>query len=71
MSNRFTSVRMTIEGEHYEILVYPDAALNFKMGRNVDPLSVLAIDEVYFDSSKGLRASAEKLEEALQDRGPR
>jgi ribosome maturation protein SDO1 len=61
LSNKFTSVRMTIEGEHYEILVYPDPALNYKMGRNVDPVSVLAIDEVYFDSSKGLRASAEKL----------
>ena len=61
MSNKFTSVRMTIEGEHYEILVYPDPALNYKMGRNVDPTSVLAIDEVYFDSSKGLRASADKL----------
>ncbi len=61
MSNKFTSVRMTIEGEHYEILVYPDPALNYKMGRNVDPVSVLAIDEVYFDSSKGLRASADKL----------
>jgi ribosome maturation protein SDO1 len=61
MSNKFTSVRMTVEGEHYEILVYPDPALNFKMGRSVDPLSVLAIDEVYFDSSKGLRASADKL----------
>lgn len=61
MSNKFTSVRLTIEGEHYEILVYPDPALNYKMGRNVDPLSVLAIDEVYFDSSKGLRASADKL----------
>ncbi|MGA2199800.1 MAG: ribosome assembly factor SBDS [Nitrososphaerales archaeon] len=61
MSNKFTSVRLTIEGEHYEILVYPDPALNYKMGRNVDPTSVLAIDEVYFDSSKGLRASADKL----------
>jgi ribosome maturation protein SDO1 len=61
MSNKFTSVRMTIEGEHYEILVYPDPALNYKMGRQVDPASVLAIDEVYFDSSRGLRASADKL----------
>ncbi len=61
MSNKFTSVRMTIEGEHYEILVYPDPALNYKMGRSVDPASVLAIDEVYSDSNKGLRASADKL----------
>ena len=52
---------MTIEGERYEILVYPDPALNFKMGKQVDPAQVLAIDEVYSDSSKGLRASADKL----------
>jgi ribosome maturation protein SDO1 len=61
MSTKFTSVRMTIEGEKYEILVYPDPALNFKMGKQVDPTQVLAIDEVYSDSSRGLRASAEKL----------
>jgi ribosome maturation protein SDO1 len=61
MSNKFTSVRMTIEGDHYEILVYPDAALNYKMGKQIDPAAVLAIDEVYFDSSRGLRASADKL----------
>jgi ribosome maturation protein SDO1 len=52
---------MTIDGDKYEILVYPDPALNFKMGKQVDPTQVLAIDEVYSDSSKGLRASAEKL----------
>jgi ribosome maturation protein SDO1 len=52
---------MTIDGDKYEILVYPDPALNFKMGKQVDPAQVLAIDEVYSDSSKGLRASAEKL----------
>jgi len=61
MSSKFTSVRLTIEGERYEILVYPDPALNFKMGKQVDPAQVLAIDEVYSDSSKGLRASADKL----------
>ncbi|MDG6925030.1 MAG: ribosome assembly factor SBDS [Nitrososphaerota archaeon] len=61
MSTKFTSVRLTIEGEKYEILVYPDPALNFKMGKQVDPAQVLAIDEVYSDSSRGLRASAEKL----------
>ena len=61
MSSKFTTVRVTIEGERYEILVYPDPALNFKNGKQVDPTSVLAIDEVYSDQSKGLRASAEKL----------
>jgi ribosome maturation protein SDO1 len=61
MSTKFTSVRLTIEGERYEVLVYPDPALNFKMGKQVEPSQVLAIDEVFSDSSKGLRASADKL----------
>jgi ribosome maturation protein SDO1 len=52
---------MTIEGDRYEILVYPDPALNFKNGKQVDPASVLFVDEVFFDQSKGLRASAAKL----------
>ncbi len=61
MSTKFTNVRLTIEGERYEVLVYPDPALNFKMGKQVEPSQVLAIDEVFADSSKGLRASADKL----------
>jgi ribosome maturation protein SDO1 len=61
MSTKFTSVRMTIDGDRYEILVYPDPALNYKTGKQVDPTQVLAIDEVFSDSSKGLRASADKL----------
>jgi ribosome maturation protein SDO1 len=60
-SSRFTTVRLTIEGEHYEILVNPDSALAYKQGRKVEPSAVIAVDEVYSDSRKGLRASSEKL----------
>ncbi len=60
-SSKFTTVRLTIEGDHYEILVNPDAALSFKQGRNVEPSQVIAVDEVYSDSNKGLRANAENL----------
>lgn len=61
MSTKTTSVRMTIEGERYEVLVFPDPALNYKMGKSVDPSQVLAIDEVFSDASRGERANAEKL----------
>ncbi len=60
-SSKFTTVRLTIEGEHFEILVNPDAALSFKQGRNVEPSQVIAADEVYSDSNKGLRANSENL----------
>ena len=60
-SSKFTTVRLSIEGDHFEILVSPDAALSFKQGRNVEPSQVIVADEVYSDSNKGLRASSEKL----------
>ena len=61
MSSKFTSVRLVIEGERYEILVYPDAALSFKSGKKVEPSQVIGIDEVFSDANKGLRSSGEKL----------
>jgi len=60
-ASKFTTVHLDIEGEHYEILVNPDAALSFKQGRNVEPSQVIVADEVYSDSNKGLRAGSEKL----------
>ncbi len=62
MSGKFTVVRHTVDGEHFEILVHPDNALNYKLGRNMELSQVIAIDEVYSDSSKGLRASSDKIQ---------
>jgi ribosome maturation protein SDO1 len=59
--SKFTTIRLTLEGEHFEILVNPDSALSFKQGRNVEPSQVIVVDEVYTDSTKGLRANSEKL----------
>jgi ribosome maturation protein SDO1 len=61
MSGKFTTVRLVVDGEHFEIMVNPDSALSFKMGKNVEPSQVIAVDEVFSDSNKGLRVGAEKL----------
>ena len=61
MSTKFSTVRLSIEGDHFEILVYPDPALNFKFGKNVEVSQVVAVDEVYSDANKGMRVSEEKL----------
>lgn len=53
---------MSLSGERFEILVFPDAALNYKLGRAVTSSEVVAFDEIYSDSSKGLRVSSEKLQ---------
>ncbi|TLY11101.1 MAG: ribosome assembly factor SBDS [Thaumarchaeota archaeon] len=61
MSSRYTTVRLIVDGEHFEILVNPDPALNFKLGKQIEPSQVIAVDEVFSDSSKGLRVGTEKL----------
>jgi ribosome maturation protein SDO1 len=61
MSSKFTVGRLVLDGERFEVLVNPDPALEFKMGRPVSMEKVLASDVIYSDASKGLRASAEKL----------
>jgi ribosome maturation protein SDO1 len=61
LSSKFTTVRLNSDGEHFEILVHPDPALDFKFGRNVEISQIVAVDEVYSDSNKGLRVPSEKL----------
>jgi len=61
-----TVVRFSFEGEKFEILVKPDQALDYKLGKKKDISSVLVSDEIYTDSSKGTRASSEKLLKAFK-----
>ena len=66
MVDKVTVVRYSFEGIKFEILVKPEPALEYKLGKKKDISSVLVSDEIYFDSSKGTRASAEKLLKAFQ-----
>ena len=61
-----TVVRYSFEGEKFEILVKPDPALEYKLGKKKDISSVLVSDEIYTDSGKGTRASTEKLLKAFK-----
>jgi len=65
-----TVVRYSFEGEKFEILVKPDPALDYKMGKKKDLSTVLVSDEIYTDSSKGTRASSEKLLKAFKTEDP-
>ncbi len=56
---------MTVGGDKFEILVNPDTALAYKQGKKLEASQVLAADEIYTDSSKGDRASSEKLNRAF------
>lgn len=66
MTDKVTVVRYAFEGEKFEILVKPDPALEYKLGKRKDVSSILVSDEIYSDSSKGTRASTEKLQKAFK-----
>jgi ribosome maturation protein SDO1 len=56
-----TVVRYSFEGEKFEILVKPDPALDYKLGKKKDLSSVMISDEIYTDYGKGTKPSIEKL----------
>jgi len=70
MSEKFTTARISKSGEKFEILVKPDPALDFKMGKQLGISQLLVIDEIYSDAGKGTRASADKLQKAFGTEDP-
>ena len=70
MTGKFTTVRLTIDGDRFEILVNPELALNFKLGNVAQVSQILAVDEIYSDASKGSRASSVKLKKFFQSDDP-
>lgn len=65
MREKYTIIRLQRAGEKFELLVHPRAALEYKMGKKLDISKILAIDEVFVDVEKGMRASTEKLLKAF------
>ncbi len=62
MSDKFSTARLAKGQDKFEILVKPQQALDYKLGKAVAVGQLLLIEEIYSDSSKGTRASTEKLE---------
>jgi len=62
MSDKFTTARLSRGQDRFEILVKPQPALDYKLGKPIPISQVLMIEEVYSDSGKGTRASEEKLQ---------
>lgn len=58
---KFTIIKLTLEGDRFELIVKPDPALEYRLGKRSDLSSVLVSDEIYSDANKGSRASGEKL----------
>lgn len=61
-----TVVRYSHEGEKFEILVKPDPALDYKLGKRKDIASVLVSEDIYTDSGRGTKPPAERLLKAFK-----
>ena len=56
---KLTVIRHSLDADKFELIVKPDPALEYKLGKRADISSVLVSDEVYSDANKGSRASGE------------
>jgi ribosome maturation protein SDO1 len=54
--------RITKEHTHFEILVDPEKALDFRKGKPVSIDSILAVQDIFKDVGKGERAGSHELE---------
>jgi ribosome maturation protein SDO1 len=65
MSQRYTIARLTHEGERFEILVKPDEALAYRLGKATSLSEALVSDTIFTDANKGAKPSEEKLRKAF------
>jgi ribosome maturation protein SDO1 len=61
MTDKFTIFRYSAGNDKFEILVKPDPALEYKLGKKMDISNIMISDEIYSDANKGTRCSSEKL----------
>ncbi len=65
MSKRYLVARITREGEHFEILVKPQQAFSYRLGRRSSVSEALISDTIFLDASKGSKASEDHLRKAF------
>ena len=51
MTDKVTIVRYTYSGDKFELLVKPDPAFDYKLGKITEISKILVSDEIYTDSS--------------------
>ena len=65
MSEKFTVARLTKENEHFEILVKPQKALDYRNGKIAGITEVLAAEIIFSDANKGTKVSEESMHKAF------
>jgi len=70
MSEKFTVARLTRENEHFEILVKPNKALEYRNGKISSITEVLAAETIFSDANKGTKVSDEAMQKAFKTVDP-
>ncbi|MCW4011089.1 MAG: ribosome assembly factor SBDS [Candidatus Bathyarchaeota archaeon] len=70
MSEKFTIARYSKDNNHFEILVKPQKALDYRNGKISGITDVLAAETIYSDANKGTRIADEDLKKAFDTTDP-
>jgi ribosome maturation protein SDO1 len=65
MGEKFTVARITIGTEHFEVLVKPEKAFDYRLGKVAAITEVLVTETIFSDASKGTRVAEENLRKAF------
>lgn len=70
MSDRYTIARLTKDNEHFEILVKPEKALDYRIGKTSRISEALAAEIVFADANKGTKVSEEQMQKVFETTDP-
>ncbi|MEM2738984.1 MAG: ribosome assembly factor SBDS, partial [Candidatus Bathyarchaeia archaeon] len=70
MSEKYTIARITRGSEHFEVVVKPDKALDYRLGKTSAITEVLVTETIFSDASKGTRVSEETLRKVFGTTDP-
>jgi ribosome maturation protein SDO1 len=65
MGEKYTVARITKDNEHFEVLVKPEKALDYRLGKISAISEVLVADTIFSDANKGTKVSEEALRKAF------
>ncbi|MGB9959559.1 MAG: ribosome assembly factor SBDS [Candidatus Bathyarchaeales archaeon] len=65
MGEKHTIARITKDNEHFEILVKPEKALDYRLGKTSAISEVLVTETIFSDANKGTKVSEEALRKAF------
>jgi ribosome maturation protein SDO1 len=65
MGEKYTTARMTKDNEHFEVLVKPQKALDYRSGRIASITEVLVSETIFSDANKGTKVSEEAIRKAF------